>query len=257
MAQPSSPLPIRTAPASYDTPVTARAEYDSIMSHAFSLPSHSHSTEAFAQPHPDLNALRQWKQAVLASNFHPSAQATSPAASYLLTLYYHTAVIILSTLHTPNEAIFDTLTPHFSATVNAARNLLQTWSASPKTKTQHYSLLYSFDLGITPPMFLTASRCRDPAIRRLAVDLMLQASDYHGAWQDRYTGLCARRLIELEEGRDYESPLPAGLRHVVPECQRVRKISADLDEGGAEIVLRYVRFPFAPGSPVLSTRIVL
>jgi ribosomal protein S10 len=102
-------------------------------------------------------------------------------------------------------------------------------------------------------MFLAASRCRHPLVRRKAVSLMLQSPFYHGAWQDRYSGLCAQRMIEIEEQN-----VGIAVDHInVPENQRIRKVSADLLEEGSQIMMQFTRWPFVPDSPVCSTFVPL
>ncbi|OQV02532.1 hypothetical protein CLAIMM_07718 [Cladophialophora immunda] len=159
------------------------------------------------------------------------------------------STIIIGTYATTSEAAFDEYTHLFEMITSLFDELLQHWNA-----TQHqYSLLFSFDLGITPPMFFVASRCRHPQIRRKAVDFMLHSPFYHGIWPDRYSGLCAQRIVEIEE-RGLEA---AGDSLHVPEHWRIRKVSADLQQENDQIVMQYVRSPFGPSSEIQTTFIPL
>ncbi|KAJ6185621.1 hypothetical protein N7519_006922 [Penicillium mononematosum] len=167
----------------------------------------------------------------------------------VLHLYFYTCSIIAETYHSEFEGIFDHYTDRFQTIVDLAESVTEMW----KRESQAFSLLFSFDLGITPPMFLAASRCRHPFIRRKAVSLMLQSPFYHGAWQDRYSGLCAQRMIEIEEQN-----VGIIVDHInVTENQRIRKVSADLQEEGSQIMMRFIRWPFAPDSPVCTTFVPL
>ncbi|KAJ5983752.1 hypothetical protein N7481_005851 [Penicillium waksmanii] len=83
--------------------------------------------------------------------------------------------------------------------------------------------------------------------------MMLQSPFYHGAWQDRYSGLCAQRIIELEE----ENARIVVEQNDVLESQRIRKVSADLQESQREILMKFTRWPFTPDSPIHTTIIEL
>lgn len=111
-------------------------------------------------------------------------------------------------------------------------------------------------------MFFVASRCRHPLIRRRAVELMLASpgSSYHGAWKDRYSGLCAQRIIEIEEQQDAGVIVDCGDvsgningNVNVPETHRVRKVSADLQDDEDRILMRFTRWPFGVDPPLYTT----
>lgn len=82
---------------------------------------------------------------------------------------------------------------------------------------------------------------------------MFHSTLYHGVWRDQYSGLCAQRIVELEEH---------GLERIgesvyVPRHRRIRKISADIQEEKGQIVMHFVRWPYMPESEILSTLIPL
>ena len=163
----------------------------------------------------------------------------------LMELYYHVAVIITDTYGAAVESVFDKHRHGFEAIVDLADILIR----EHKNISQDYGLLFSFDLGITPPMFLVASRCRHPRIRRRAVELMIQPDIYHGAWRGGYSAACAQRMIEIEE-QDAKGA-PQFMR--IPEHQRIRKVSADIQQGIGRILMQYIRAPFTEGSPICTT----
>lgn len=93
--------------------------------------------------------------------------------------------------------------------------------------------LFSFDLGITIPLFATVERCRDPNIRRRALKAMHAGPKQEGTWGPG-AALAAEKWMEFEE---------SGLGHVekasdVPEWRRIRKMDADVNVelGMAEVV---------------------
>jgi hypothetical protein len=92
---------------------------------------------------------------------------------------------------------------------------------------------FSFDLGITIPLFSTAERCRDPHIRRRALQAMRNGPRQEGTWGPG-AALAVDKWIAFEEH---------GLGHVekasdVPEWRRIRNMDASInvDTGIAEVI---------------------
>lgn len=105
--------------------------------------------------------------------------------------FYHATFIWLSTRLSPNERIFDTLTDHFAALLNYAELYLEILPTPTPT--------FTFEIGVTPALFLAAIKCRVPSFRRRAIALMLRAPKkecMHGSFS---TAEFARGIIELEE----------------------------------------------------------
>ncbi|KAJ5237182.1 hypothetical protein N7489_007273 [Penicillium chrysogenum] len=160
--------------------------------------------------------LRQCKEALDHFEFSADPPIIEKCTRNLLERYYHASTVITETYGSKFESVFDDFTDHFQPIVGLAESVTEIW----KTQSRDYNISFSFDLGIIPPMFLVASRCRHPSMRRKAVDLMLNSSFYHGAWQDR----CIQRMIEIEE-ENIGDPIN------VLENHRIRKVPADLHEG--------------------------
>lgn len=92
---------------------------------------------------------------------------------------------------------------------------------------------FSFDLGITIPLFATAERCRDPYIRRRALKAMHAGPRQEGTWGPG-AALAAEKWVMFEED---------GLASVekasdVPEWRRIRHMDAsvNVDTGTAEVI---------------------
>lgn len=242
-------LPSPTIPSSYPSLDAARRDYDRAMNYVFSYLERDEPIDCQSPQRAPITILRQWKEALDSSDFSTEPPTLQICTRKLLELYYHASTVIAETYGAKFESAFDNHTDRFQAIVDLAENVTEAW----KKESQEFNLLFSFDLGITPPMFLVASRCRHPLIRRRAVDLMLHSPFYHGAWQDRYSGLCGQRIIEIEEEN-------TGILvdHInVPENRRVRKISADLQEEGSQIMMQFTRWPFTPESPIYTTFVSL
>ncbi|KAJ5786624.1 uncharacterized protein N7503_011836, partial [Penicillium pulvis] len=151
--------------------------------------------------------LRQWKAALKSSDFSEEP---------------------------PSEAVFDNHADQFQAVVDLADSVTETWRNEP----QEFNSLFSFDLGITPPLFLVASRYRHPLIRRKAVDLILRSPFYHVEIEEENAGIIVDPIDVLE-------------------ICRIRKISADIQEEGPQIMMQFTHWPFYPPSPIHVTFISL
>ncbi|CAI7612973.1 unnamed protein product [Penicillium pancosmium] len=243
-------LPPPIIPSLYTSLNSARVDFDRVMNYIFSSSERDMPGRDEAPRPASSTLLHQWKSALKSSSsqFSGEPPILQDCTIKLLKLYYHVSIIIAETYGSESETIFDNYIGHFQTAVELAENITSSWKDA-----QTFSLLFSFDLGFTPPLFLVASRCRHPLIRRRAVNMMLQSPFYHGAWQDRYSGLCAQRMIELEEGN-------AGTvvdHNDVLESQRIRKVSADLQESQCEILMKFTRWPFTPEFPIHTTIIEL
>lgn len=247
-------LPYPALPASYISLNHARQDFDQVMNYIFS----SSERGVMTVDHNELPrrgpsaVLRLWKTALDASEFAESSTLQEYTIK-LLNLYYHVSIIIAETCYSGSEMTFDHYTDHFQIAVELCESIT-TFNSWGK-ELQDFGLLFSFDLGITPPMFFVASRCRHPEIRRRAVKMMLesQSNSYRGAWRDRYSGLCAQRMMEIEE----ESFGIVIDEKDVLENKRIRKVSADLQETQAEILMQFRTWPFTTESPIHSTTIRL
>jgi hypothetical protein len=54
-------------------------------------------------------------------------------------------------------------------------------------------------MALVPPLYLTATRCRDPFIRRRALSILWATSRQEGIWNSDMLAKIAERLISIEE----------------------------------------------------------
>jgi len=89
--------------------------------------------------------------------------------------------------------------PRTIPNVSSSQN--KTDSSRPATHTS----AFAFEMGVIPPLYFTAIKCRVPSIRRSAIALLQTTMPRReGIWiADLYIAL-ARRIIEIEEG-DFEA----------------------------------------------------
>ncbi|KAJ9616377.1 hypothetical protein H2200_000095 [Cladophialophora chaetospira] len=108
-----------------------------------------------------------------------------------------------------SEMDFDAWMPQLSHIVKLGRYIVETKRLTvPNGKVLHYPKL---DTGLIAPLYLVASRCRDPKLRREAVKVLRKGPRQEGVWSSRIMASVAERIIEIEE---------EGLREV-RECSDV------------------------------------
>lgn len=114
--------------------------------------------------------------------------------------------IMIPSFSFKTEMEFDYYTHLFENIINNASYLLTNTSTS-SSPSQKYSnqnpssprYYPKFDIGLIPPMFLTALRCRDPLIRRKAIALLGKGPRQEGVWNSDMVASIARRVLAIEE----------------------------------------------------------
>lgn len=64
---------------------------------------------------------------------------------------------------------------------------------------------FSADLGIVPPLFVVATKCREPTVRREAIRLLRSSARREGMWDSELAANIAQWVMEIEES---DSPFP-------------------------------------------------
>ena len=83
---------------------------------------------------------------------------------------------------------------------------------------------FSLDLGITSPLYYTVRRCREPSLRRKAIDLLRAADCQEGIWNSRLVAKVVDTLVNIEESGI--SGLESG--HQIPLRYRVTHLKVDV-----------------------------
>lgn len=140
----------------------------------------------------------------------------------LLQIHYIAAWIAISSCHSRLQSVFDEFKPQFEKIVSLAKSLL----AAGETEGSCVGRTnFWVDMGVIGPVYLVASRCRDPFVRREAVEI-LRLPRREGAWDSEATAKVADRIIALEEA----GLPPVNAAEDIPEYARihVRKVVIDL-----------------------------
>lgn len=98
----------------------------------------------------------------------------------------------------PDECSFDAFLPEFKHIV-AHTSLLVEAQSQKGTGAGGPMLRFAFDTGILPPLYLVTIKCRDPLLRRRALQLMERYPRREGVWDSVATAHLCRWIVRLEE----------------------------------------------------------
>ena len=120
---------------------------------------------------------------------HPAKQD----ALNLLLVHYKVIYIWVRVCTTAGETATDSYHTDFEELVHYAEQIAKpsVGMATPQP--------LSFDLHILGPLYYTALKCRHPAIRRRALEMLQLAPRREGLWNAHHAYVTAKRVIELEE----------------------------------------------------------
>jgi hypothetical protein len=152
-----------------------------------------------------LSILSQWSAAfesLLTSQQDKFSEAEQRTINILKIWQTMTSAGI--SMHLKYEATVDdqTLWDHFEDShrqvVALAEQVLKSTSPhiSPNREPTHH---FTLDVGIVGPLYDTARVCRDPLIRRKAINLLRQYPCREGLWDSLLAARAAERQIEIEE----------------------------------------------------------
>lgn len=125
----------------------------------------------------------------------------------------------------------DSYTSEFEDLVNCASRVL---SLEGREENSQTAPMFHLEIGAVPVLFMTVAWCRDPAIRRRAISLLMSSHALEGVWSSRLTGRVARRIMEAEE-----EDLNVHSCKDVPGPRRVRSVLVSLGPREREAMIRY------------------
>ncbi|KAK5993313.1 putative transcriptional regulatory protein C15D4.02 [Cladobotryum mycophilum] len=96
----------------------------------------------------------------------------------------------------------------------------------------HIRPSFSADLGIVPPLFVVATKCRDPATRRQAIQLLQSSARREGMWDSELSARIGEWIMWMEESDDafpVVEELQTQPERSIPEYKRVMVQAVDFD----------------------------
>lgn len=133
----------------------------------------------------------------LAKDLDSIVDASQPGEwrrSRYLSMQCRSCLIYISCLFEPAETSYDRFIEEFRDIICSALMLHGTWIPLSVP----HSFDFSLDLGVVQPLFFTSMKCRDPHLRRQAVQC-LEHTHREGPFDAKHLAVVARRVIELEE----------------------------------------------------------
>ncbi|KAJ5607964.1 hypothetical protein N7537_004583 [Penicillium hordei] len=113
----------------------------------------------------------------------------------ILLTYHATALICVTGCLKQQETVFDAHFADFATIVAQSRLILDT-SAGPNGVQPPFT----FEMSVGVPLAMTVLRCRDPTLRRRALDLLRLSPPIQGFFKCAPVALLSEMLMKLEEG---------------------------------------------------------
>ncbi|KAJ5872931.1 uncharacterized protein N7529_005284 [Penicillium soppii] len=171
-------------------------------------------------------------QAYRVLHAHQSTQRDLSA--FLILQLWAEVISITATVETgpePQEMIFDRYIVRFKEALEISKELLVRISSTPS---------FSVNLGVIPPLFVLAMKCRDWEIRRQIVDLLRVFRRQEGIWSTDLAALITERVIDIESAG-------FGPGDLIPESSRIKSLLVDAMTTKSQVRLRYHFVRDCPG----------
>ena len=103
------------------------------------------------------------------------------------------------------QECYDGYHTQFKNILEAAELIVNISEGQPQSE-----ILFTFEMGLVPPLYFTATKCRHPALRRQAVSLIQRAPGKEGMWDRAEMTYMAQKVIIMEEGGEYDAEKTPG-----------------------------------------------
>ncbi|KAL9065860.1 MAG: hypothetical protein Q9157_007331 [Trypethelium eluteriae] len=146
-----------------------------------------------------LNKMESWRIAL--DNFiqeSPNLTIKDMTGMKVLQLRCLFNRLVLSITDLGDEMVWDQHIQIFSHMLDLASEVIKEAAALFALNGAH-SPTFQIDVGLIAPVFETATKCRDPAIRRRAINLLRVAPRQEGVWDGVLASRVAERFVQLEE----------------------------------------------------------
>ena len=137
----------------------------------------------------------------------------------LCLLHIRMSEIFLSSSFFTLELSYDKFLPQFRQIVDLTQSIYGEFVYGPQGH-----LVYHFDFGIVPPLFLTATKCRDRDVRRKAIGLLRRAPLREGVSDSICCGAMGEWTMQQEE-----MGIETG---IIPEHRRLKIGTSSIDLAG-------------------------
>ncbi|KAH6636943.1 hypothetical protein F5144DRAFT_201585 [Chaetomium tenue] len=171
--------------------------------------------------------IEAWSQAfdhILASRTAPGVSSQEKAAIAVLKMFQIMSKILFLMTFSDSEMHFDNFTPYFKGIIDLALEVVGDEERRAAARrcpdgtfcrhqdrcepdifggheyaARHIKPSFSADLGIVPPLYVVATKCREPHIRRQAIQLLRSSARREGMWDSELTARIGIWIAETEE----------------------------------------------------------
>ncbi|KAN0121758.1 hypothetical protein V8E51_000084 [Hyaloscypha variabilis] len=140
----------------------------------------------------ELAAFKQAFGPIRIAALTPEGVVADPAA-LVVSLYYHCTLIMLPVVISDSEMVYDAFLSEFRYIVDTCTRLISHSNVTTGVPR------FTFDVGIIPPLHLTAIKCRDPVVRQEAIDLLFSSPRQEGMWDSVLSARIALWVTRCEE----------------------------------------------------------
>lgn len=151
-----------------------------------------------------------------------------------LKVHHRVGTIMMQTFVHSDEMIYDDYRQDFEFIVSECTKLLDVDTRDGAISRQ----LFGLYLGYIPPLFFTATRCRDPCIRRQAITVLHHSTRRERIWDSCTAARIAERVMEIEE----RGLVVLGCQDV-PRSNRIMLVNQTFD---TETYITHIQFKRAP-----------
>ncbi|KAJ5756377.1 hypothetical protein N7533_005920 [Penicillium manginii] len=153
------------------------------------------SQEMLDQQQSLKDRLHNWYRAYMAicQNLHARA-AMSITVEPMLLMYHAALFIFVSECLARHEKVYDNHLAGFTTIVEQASLALASTTGPNGAQPP-----FTFEMGVGMPLFLTVMKCRDPILRRRALDLLRQAPPMQGFFKCTPVAHLSENFMNLEE----------------------------------------------------------
>lgn len=176
------------------------------------------------------NQIESWADAfehILEARAAPGVSSQEKAAIAVLKMFQIMGQILFLMTFSDSEGKFDVFQPHFQAIVDLGREVVgdeerraaERRCPDPRTcrhhkdhdsdifggyeyTANHIKPSFSADLGIVPPLYVVATKCRSPIIRRQAIQLLRSSSRREAMWDSELSARIGTWIMDIEEEED-------------------------------------------------------
>lgn len=199
--------------------------------------------------------LENWRLSfdTFEANMMQSTKQRFTLGLQLLRVHYTMLSIMLRAASSKKETVYERFREQFKWIVDQYDIFSKAWAKDESSK--YFTGVGNLDyhMGYIPPLFFTATRCRDPATRMSALSHLSSLGVVENNWTSCTAYLIARKIIKIENTRSISNKRTG----VKEEQDLIRPVEVFItDKRMTQAGLEFVAFPY-DSTPVLQETIDL